>query len=410
MSEAAAAERLAAWRHCNTPLIIASGMFVGTAASLILGLQPILLGGLTEAGRLSEAGLGVAATVEILGLALGATVGPRLMNGGSLRLSTAVVCMLLAVANLGIYWVKGPIGIYAVRGTAGLLEGLALGAAILVLTHTRHPDRVAGLFLGVQTIPQIIGAYLLPVFVVPRLGINAGFGLLALVALVAVGGALGSPDHVDAADIAPARKVAWSSAIRLFIATVVTQNAGIGAAWNYLERLAPQNGFTASSIGLAVAGSLVSQVVGAFVVAWFGWRAPYRATLILGAFAQAGVALLLMSADAPISYIAAACVFGLLWLALPPFQVQQAIVLDPTRRLAMLLTPLALLGLSIGPFLVSFAVRPDDVSGAFWGAAALGVTSAIGYILLLAFARSAIRLRFPSHRDVQVGGRFPDGH
>jgi hypothetical protein len=388
----------------NAPSVIATSMLVGTAALLVLGLQPILLGGLTQAGRLSEAGLGVAAMIEVLALALGATLGPRLMNRGALRLWTGVVCLLLAAVNLGVYWAPGAASLYAIRGVAGLLEGLALGAAIVVLTHTRHPDRVAGLFLAIQTIPQMVAAYLLPVLVIPRWGINSGFGLLAIVALVSALGAFGGVDRVATEAAAPDRKVAWSPAIGLFIAAVVVQNAGIGAAWNYVERLAAQHGYSASVVGMAVAGSLAFQVAGAFFVAWAGWRAPYRVALIVGAFTQAGVVLLLVSANAPGAYIAGACAFGLFWLALQPFQVQQAIALEPTRQVALLLTPLALLGLSLGPFLVSFAVRPGDVSGGFRAAAALLAAAGALYLGVL-FLDKPARATTGRRQGVEAGPR-----
>jgi hypothetical protein len=75
----------------------------------------------------------------------------------------------------------------------------------------------------------------------------------------------------------------------------------------------------------------------------------------------------------------ASCLFGLFWLALLPFQVNQAIELDETRRIALLLTPIALIGMSLGPFIVSLAVRAGDVTGGFWAAASLLVLGGLLY-------------------------------
>ncbi len=64
-----------------------------------------------------------------------------------------------------------------------------LGTAIVILTSTPHPDRVNALFLAIQTIPQMVAAYFLPVVIIPRWGSSSGFALLCLIALVSVAGA-----------------------------------------------------------------------------------------------------------------------------------------------------------------------------------------------------------------------------
>jgi hypothetical protein len=356
----------------ETPPVVWSSMLIGTAAMLILGVQPILLGGLTEVGRLTAAGLGLAAMLEILGLAIGSTFGPYLMNTGSMRMRTALACLALAAVNMGVYLADTQAPILCLRAAAGLLEGLMLGSVNVVLTHTRRPERMNGLLLGLSTIPQVIAAYLLPVLIIPRFGLNAGFGLLAALALLAAGCASRLVDHVKyhapQGGLPPIR---WSPALVAFMGAVLLQNAGIGAAWNYVERLAHQHGLPPAVAGAAIAGSLAFQVAGALLAAWMGWRLVARAVLVSGALLQAGLVIVLAAVGTPLAFIAALSAFGLFWLALQPFQVAEIIALDPSRRVALLLTPLALTGISLGPLLVSFEVTSGDVSGAFWGAGAL---------------------------------------
>ncbi len=363
----------------NAPGVVASAMLVGTAALFILGLQPILLGGLAQAGRLSEAGLGIAATIEVLALALGAGIGPRLLNRGGLRWKTAAICLLLAMANGAVHWAISPGAIYAGRGMAGLLEGLALGAALVVLTHTRQPDRISGLFLAIQTIPQMVAAYLIPVLLIPRWGVESGFVVLAIFGAAAAIGARGLIDKVTLPTAGPHGRLMWTPAVVLLMVAVVGQNAGIGAAWNYVDLLAHQRHYPAQAIGLAVAGSLGFQVLGAFFVAWIGWRLPYQWSLILGALVQVAVVLSMIAVQAPAGFVLATCLFGLFWLALQPFQVQQAIAVDHSRQVAILLTPLALIGLSLGPLVASTAVSHGDVGGGFRVGAAMLAFSALSY-------------------------------
>src|ERR1700689_5858467 len=84
----------------TSPTVIA-GLFLGTVAFMVTGIQPVLLGALAEEGRLSEAMLGRVAWVEVLALALASAIGPRLLRFGSGRRTIAAACVALELANAG---------------------------------------------------------------------------------------------------------------------------------------------------------------------------------------------------------------------------------------------------------------------------------------------------------------------
>jgi DHA1 family inner membrane transport protein len=362
----------------ETLTAISATMVVGTAALLVLGVQPILLGGLIETGRLTEAGLGRVAMVEVFALAIGSAIGPFAMNAGAMRLKVAIAALLLAAVDFGLYAAHSTSYILGLRGVAGLLEGLLIGAAVAVVTHTRRPDRMNGLFLGITTAPQIAAAYLLPALVIPRFGLNAGFALLAASALAAACAAPFLVDRVEMHAEAQSGSIAWSPALLLTLLGGLLQNAGIGAAWNYVERLGAQHGLAPAVIGAAIAGSLTLQFVGALLSAWLCWRLPARLMLAAGGLVQAGVVLAMLS-NSDGGYILAFCLFGLCWLALQPFLITELIAQDASRRVAMVMTPVALAGLSLGPLVVSFAVRAGDVRGGFIGAAVLLAAAGAAY-------------------------------
>ena len=344
---------------------------------MILGVQPLVLGALTEDHRLSIAGLGGLATLENLALAIFSALGSRIMGGPRIRVKATLVCLALAVANISIYLADSSAQLFALRGIAGALEGLMLGAAIVILTSTPHPDRVNALFLAIQTIPQMVAAYFLPVAIIPRWGSSAGFGLLCLVALLSVAGAwaLRSPAVSRRDPGKAAAPHSWRALLGL--AAVISQNAGIGGAWNYFEQVGAQHQFGPNAIGFALSASLAAQITGAFFVAWIGWRAPYRIVLPVGIALQALMVLGLTQLTSTAMYSLIASGFGLLWLGLQPYQIRQMIDLDPTRRSALLVIPLALTGLSLGPLAVSFAVEGNDVGGCFRVAAAFLAASAV---------------------------------
>jgi hypothetical protein len=374
----ASAPNVASWPH-ETALCITSTMVIGTAAMLVLGLQPILLGGLAEAGRLTEAEVGRAAMIEIFGLA----IGPFFINSGYLRIKAGAIAVLLVLINLAFFGAGSSLDIILQRGAAGLLEGLLLSSVAIILTHTRRPERMNGVLLGVSTFPQMVAVYVLSTSLIPLYGLGAGFILLAVAAAVALLAVVFVVDRVETGSDSALAPVQWSPSLVVFVGGVLLQNAGIGAAWNYGEILARQHGFDHDVVGLSMSGGLGFQVIGALLAAWLAHRLHHRSPLILGTVVQAGIVYGMTIAAIPGAYIALCCAFGLFWLALQPFQVIELIKLDPSRTMAVLLTPLALTGLSIGPLLVSFVANENSVSAVFFVAAALLVGGALLYAFSL---------------------------
>src|SRR6204780_5151797 len=85
----------------TTTATVIAGLFLGTVAFMITGIQPVLLGALAQEGRLSEAMLGRVAWLEVLALALASAIGPRLLRFGSGRRTIAAACVALELANAG---------------------------------------------------------------------------------------------------------------------------------------------------------------------------------------------------------------------------------------------------------------------------------------------------------------------
>jgi MFS transporter, DHA1 family, inner membrane transport protein len=370
------------------PAAIGAAMVLGTVAYMILGIQPILLGALVEAGRLTNHALGKVATLETLALAIGAAVGPPFLRRGGIQAKIALAALALAALDVADYWAASPMPIYLLRTAAGAIEGLLLAGAILVVTYTRNPERMNGLFLAITTAPQIAATYLLSAVAIPRFGANAGFGLMAALSGLGAFSALALSDRTtSSAHALGAAKGVWTPWVLLMLVAILLQNAAIGAAWNYVEQIAHQWDISNQIVGLAVSGGLTFQLVGALGVAWIGWRFDHKLMLAAGCAVQALDVIVLGSLHAPMVYLGASCVFGLLWLALLPFEMKLLIELDRTRQVAMILSPVSLIGLSIGPFVGSLLVRENDVSPAFWFAAAATAASGALYTFTALAAR-----------------------
>jgi DHA1 family inner membrane transport protein len=372
----------------STRTVIA-GLFLGTVSFMITGIQPVLLGGLAEEGRLSEAMLGRVAWVEVAALALAAAIGPRLLRFGSARRSIAGACLALALCNATVYVSHSTDLLIISRIVAGLMEGLLLATTNIAITRGRHPERLSATFLMVSAIPQVAASYLLPAAVMPRFGADSGFGILCALSVVGVAVAFLLGNEIqDAPPRKPATQV-WTPAVLIGLCAVIIQNAANGAGWEYQARIGENLHFSGQTVGTAVAADLIFQIAGTLAVAWFAWRLPFRAVLLLSCPIQAGILITMGLVHDPRAYIAICALFGMLWLGVNPYQVSLLIDLDKTRQVevALLLASLQLMGFSTGPLICSFFVKPGDVAGAFWCAAGMVLVSLLLYIVAMGVSK-----------------------
>ena len=362
-------------------MAITAAFVVGAVALMILALQPILLGALVQDHVITDADLGGVATVETLTLALASAVSPQLMARGHIRLKVAGAAALLLLVDLFTGRATGPGAVMAFRAMAGLLEGAMLGATILTMLQGVRPERLNALFLALSAIPQALGAFLLPTVILPKAGAGGGFAALGVTAAVALASAafIALPKKDAAAPDTPPLR--WTPSIGLALFAIFLQNAGIGAAWNYVERIANDRGFSAADVAVGASGNIILQVIGALLVAWIGGRIPFKRALVIGALLQAGVVAVLAAGRTAEAYILGCLAFGFLWLAMSPFQLRLLIDLDKTRSAAAWSVALTLLGLSAGPLAGALGVAKNDVSGAFWIAATLMLGASACYAI-----------------------------
>src|SRR5579862_4857938 len=80
--------------HFDQPLAsIVASMIFGALVFLPMATTPIILGGLVDAGRLTNRALGLVATLEMLGIAVGSTVRHGLLRGGYFRTKLVICCL-----------------------------------------------------------------------------------------------------------------------------------------------------------------------------------------------------------------------------------------------------------------------------------------------------------------------------
>ncbi|MFS2199013.1 SDR family NAD(P)-dependent oxidoreductase [Pseudomonas sp. Pseusp3] len=342
---------------------LVAALTLGSVAVLMVGLQPLLLGELLAANRLSLEGVGLVAMGEIVALGLGVIVGDLMRLMMNLRFITIMAAVFTAALDIMTTTTTGDAGLLIVRALAGLTEGLLLWGAVSLIVRGPHPDRVSGLFMVVQTLAQGIIAAVLAFWVLPRQSVSGGFVLLAALSLASVLLVCWQPARLAplASHAGQAQGFSWQRSHLLLMAVVFIQLSAIGALWAYLEPLGKYAGLDAQSAQAMISGTLFMQVVGGCCGILLVRRVSEFKLLATAAVLLGGIAAgMYFSADQGAkTFLIFSGLFGLVYLVLTPFQVRIALSLDPSGRVAVLVPGMQLLGCAFGPLVASQWVAGD---------------------------------------------------
>jgi len=350
---------------------------LGVLGLNIIGVVPVLLGALQDEHRLSEAGIGEAAMLELLSMGITTGLCGAFLKAHRMRLIGILGCLALAALDMTTLKASN-LGVLAVRAAAGVPEGVLLWITVGMVVRSRTPERWSGVFLTGSTVAQLMLAGAFWVGIMPKFGSDGGFMTLGLTTLLGVPVALLAPNRYKALDQAggvsgaPPRR-GWIA----LIATVIFIAAN-GAVSVYLEPLARQVGLSPDVARLALFASLVAQVVGGAFATLIAGKARY--VIVFGAC----VAVYLISwaiygftAQAWL-FVLASVLAGATTLLAGPFLTPMIIEADPTRRAAMQSAGAQILGGASGPLLASFTVDDANVRGVLvLGAIALVIGFAI---------------------------------
>ncbi len=359
---------------------------LGCAALLMLGIQPVVLGALQGAHRLSVPEMGRAATIETLALgAVSAAMAARLRHR-HLRLWSLAGCLLLIAANAAGLVTAG-LPFTLTRGLAGAAGGLIVWVAVGLITRRRDASRVNAVFLGAQALSQGAAAALIPLTIGPTLGANGGLWLLGGLAALTLPLILLIPNELpELPPEAHAQSSLHASSLSGLAASFFAM-AGIVGLWVYVEPIAAARHISSSVVSIAIALSLAAQVVGAvIVVAGHRWLKPVSGLIGVAAAFIAVTAVFAWSTSQA-AFFAATLVFGLLWTFALALGMPLLLAADPTRRATLYGPAITLLGASAGPLVAGAFSSDTDLTPALVIATCLFVLSAVAVAISAATRR-----------------------
>jgi hypothetical protein len=367
-----------------TPAQICAFLFVGIVSVTGMFLQPIVLGALVHEGRLSTAGIGPAATAEMLATGVTAMAAASL-RPVSLRWWGGGASLALIVINLAMTSASGGWAV-ANRGAAGVAEGILYWLLASMIARSLVAERWSGISLTVMTIVPAALAAILPLAVMRDHGANGAYVTLALLALVTVIASLFLPRALtplvqpaakrSPVGVLPPRVLAVLSSAFLF-------QTCIGATWTYLQPLSDKARHPVTTISIAVACGLAAQVCGSLLAAIVAPRVRFFPALAVGFFTLGLSVWMILRLPGPVGFVSAVLCFAFLSQFLVPFELALTISADPTRRAALIMSSIQMLGASAGPVLASIAMA---MSGSVTDASRVSLVALAGAALLALFA------------------------
>lgn len=367
---------------------VPAALWLGSVGLLVLGLQPILLGAMFTEGKVDLDGLALIATCEIVAIAIGSTLGNVYGIRAGVRTKATIFLLALAALNVATGFASGLGGYLAVRGLAGLIEGMLVVLSIELVARSAHAQRLGGYFVMAQTMLQAVLALILALWVLPTWGSSGGFAAMAVVSAASVVIAPMAPGSYE-----PLPKSQNSLdgvfTLRSILAllSIFAFFLFIGAIWAFLEPIGARSGIDAATVGTIVSAALVAQIIGAITSTWAAERLHYGLGIAICAAIGFVAVAVILSGPSSGAFWAAAMAIGFVYLFVIPCQVGMAVAADRTRVTATLVPAANLLGAAIGPILGSLFIAGDDVTGVVWFALGAIVAAVVLLALFLLAAR-----------------------
>ena len=357
---------------------------VGTAAMVGIGVQTLLLEAMVRAGRLSAGLVHPAVLTDLFGMGAAIAIASCFLAPDRLRQKTVAAALASVVLSLLVVFAHGW-QVVALRGLAGLADGLLIWITVGFLARRSPPEPWAAGFFVTQSLGQIFlvgvtGGLLLPSFGLAA-GLMAPVAMSALALLLAVR----LPAHLEPlprtapAGLPSRRGLMGLAALFAYVA------AGTGA-WANMKAMAGNGALT----GTTVSVSLCAQALGAlFAILSVGRLQPGQV------FAGASVATLaayavLAAQPPPAVFVAAFAVASFSGMALGARLFSFLTDTDPSRRAAATSASAQLTGSALGPVVASAVVGGGDPRLAL---AAGAVLVALTLVITLGLTRREGNLR-----------------
>ena len=344
-------------------LVRAACIAIAAASILVIGVQPIFIGLLTERLGLSLAQQSWTLSVEMCGSIVGTLLylpmirflGPRALALGA--------ALLLLFANAATASVTMFDPLLALRGLSGLCSGVLYSYAIYWLGSMPGQDRSFGILLFVQTALFAGSAVLMPMIAEWQGFAGAIYYLVAWFALVCLLSlCLPARHSSEARSVSQASLRSGLTVIGVCsLLGMLFLQLSIYSLWGFVEGIASDAGVAPVDIGWAISLGLLGGLPGAALPSLAGRHLGRVPMILVGSLAVLGAIYLLATRiHTAADLLLAVFLMNFGWNLALSYYMSLVVTHDPSGRLTKLVGVVQVASAAAAPTLLSLLIEGND--------------------------------------------------
>lgn len=374
----------------NQIIIRAACIFIAAASIIVIGVQPIFIGLLTERLTLTLLQQSWTMSAEMCGSIVGTLfyvpmlrfLGPR-----TIALSTSLV---LLFANVATATVTELDMLLVLRCISGVCSGILYSYAIYCLGRMKGPDRSFGILLFVQTALFSSSAVILPLvaewkgFTGAIYYLVAWFVLLCLVCFCL-------PAKQSEEDKIVSREPLLSGLTLIGVCSLLGMlflQLSIYSLWGFVDGIASDAGVAPVDIGWAISIGLLGGLPGAALPSIAGRHLGRMPMILLGSLAVLGAIYMFATRIHVASDLAIAVFlmnFG--WNLALSYYMSSVVTHDPTGRLTKIVGVVQVASAAAAPTLLSLFIEGSDRQSIFVLSSGAILIGCVLVMIMLTFGR-----------------------
>nr|WP_288355170.1 MFS transporter [uncultured Pseudomonas sp.] len=374
----------------NQNLVRAACIFIAAASIIVIGVQPIFIGLLTERLTLTLLQQSWTMSAEMCGSIVGTLLyvpmlrylGPRII-----ALSTALV---LLFANVATATVRELEMLLVLRCISGICSGILYSYAIYCLGRMQGPDRSFGILLFVQTALFSSSAVVLPIvaewkgFAGAIYYLVAWFVLLCLVCFCL-------PTKRSEEDKIVSSEPMFSGLTLIGVCSLLGMlflQLSIYSLWGFVEGIASEAGIAPVDIGWAISIGLLGGLPGAALPSIAGRHLGRMPMILLGSLAVLAAIYMFATRIHVASDLAIAVFlmnFG--WNLALSYYMSSVVTHDPTGRLTKIVGVVQVASAAAAPTLLSLFIEGNDRFSIFVLSSGAILVGCVLVVIMLTFGR-----------------------
>ncbi|MGE6321320.1 MFS transporter [Pseudomonas oryzihabitans] len=374
-------------------LVRAACIAIAAASILVIGVQPLFIGLLTERLGLSVAQQSWTLSVEMCGSVVGTLLylpmirflGPR-----ALALGTA---LLLLFANAATASVTMFDPLLALRGLSGLCSGVLYSYAIYWLGSMPGQDRSFGILLFVQTALFAGSAVLMPMIAEWQGFAGAIYYLVAWFALVCLLSlCLPARQRPEARSVSQASLRSGLTVIGVCsLLGMLFLQLSIYSLWGFVEGIASDAGVAPVDIGWAISLGLLGGLPGAALPSLAGRHLGRVPMILVGSLAVLGAIYLLATRiHTAADLLLAVFLMNFGWNLALSYYMSLIVTHDPSGRLTKLVGVVQVASAAAAPTLLSLLIEGNDRRSLFVLSAGAILVGCVLVMVMLTWGRRQV--------------------